>query len=145
MSALDDNVLALGSCLAGLGILVSGLLALLFRNPSAPRWTRPGIVAMLLCVPVTALTGVGLGYTAFGLSRLVKGTGDPRELLALVGVAVALALVWRGLGIRRRLQGYATTGGVSPSPYLATGPTLAIDDEKSARLSPGERSSGRAA
>jgi hypothetical protein len=145
MSALDDNVLAFGSCLAGLGILLSGLLALLFRNPSGPRWTRPEIVAMLVCVPVTALTGVGLGYTAFGLSRLVKGTGDPRELLVLAAMVVALVLVWRGLGIRRRLQGYAVTNGVSPSAYLATEPTLAIDEETSARLSPGERSSGRAA
>jgi hypothetical protein len=78
-------MLALGSCIAGIGLLVTGLFALLFRNPNAPRWTRPEIVAMLVCVPVTATTGVGLGYAAYGMSQLVKGTGDPRELLVLAG------------------------------------------------------------
>jgi hypothetical protein len=32
-------MLALGSCIAGIGLLVTGLLALLFRHPNAPRWT----------------------------------------------------------------------------------------------------------
>ena len=40
MFSPDDNMLAFGSCLAGFGILATGLLALLFRNPDAPRWTR---------------------------------------------------------------------------------------------------------
>jgi hypothetical protein len=126
----DDNMLALGSCIAGVGILMTGLLALLFRHPNAPRWTRPEIVAMLVCVPVTATTGLGLGYTAYGMSQLVKGTGDPRELLVLLTVLLILALAWRVLGIRRRLKDYAAaTGGVAPSGYLATEPTLAIDEE----------------
>jgi hypothetical protein len=30
-----DNMLAFGSCLSGFGLLVTGLLALLFRNPDA--------------------------------------------------------------------------------------------------------------
>src|SRR5688572_15166855 len=126
----DDNMLALGSCIAGVGILMTGLLALLFRHPNAPRWTRPEIIAMLVCVPVTATTGLGLGYTAYGMSQLVKGTGDPRELLVLLTVLLILALAWRVLGIRRRLKDYAAaTGGVAPSGYLATEPTLAIDEE----------------
>jgi hypothetical protein len=129
MLALDDNMLAFGSCIAGFGILATGLLALLFRHPNAPRWTRPEIVAMLACVPVTATTGLGLGYAAYGMSRLVKGTGDPRELLVLAGVLIVLALVWRALRIRRRLKDYAAaTGGISPSVYLTTEPTLAIDE-----------------
>ena len=124
----DDNLLALGSCIAGFGILMIGLLALLFRNPDAPRWTRPEMVAMLVCVPVTVATGFGLGYTAYGLSRLVDGT-DPRELLVLAAVLIVLALAWRLLGIRRRLKDYAAaTGAISASAYLATEPTLAIDE-----------------
>ena len=126
----SDNVLAFGSCIAGFGILVIGMLALLFRNPNAPRWTRPEIVAMLVCVPVTAMTGLGLGYVAYGMSRLVKGTGDPRELLVLAGVLVVLTLLWRVLRIRQRLKGYAIyAGGISPSLYGATEPTLVIDEE----------------
>jgi hypothetical protein len=138
-------MLALGSCIAGVGILVSGLLALLFRDPNAPRWTRPEIVAMLVCVPVTATTGLGLGYTAYGVSQLVKGAGDPRELLVLAGVLLVLALAWRALGIRRRLKDYAAaTGSFSPSVYLATEPTLAID-ETPPPPKPRARSPGRAA
>lgn len=138
-------MLALGSCIAGIGILVAGLLALLFRHPDAPRWTRPEIVAMLLCVPVTTTTGLGLGYTAFGLSQLVKGTGDPRELLVLAGVLIGLALLWRVLGIRRRLRAYAAaTAAAAPSVYLATQPALVID-ETSPTGPPMPRPSGRAA
>jgi hypothetical protein len=126
----DDDMLALGSCIAGIGLLVTGLFALLFRNPNAPRWTRPEIVAMLVCVPVTATTGVGLGYAAYGMSQLVKGTGDPRELLVLAGVLIVLALLWRVLRIRQRLKGYAVaTDGISPSLYVATEPTLVTDEE----------------
>jgi heme A synthase len=109
MTTLDENFLALGSCVAGIGILLAGLLALLFRHPGAPRWTRPEIVAMLLCVPVTASIGFGLAYAAYGLSRLVDGAGDPRELLVLAAVLIVLALVWRGLRIRQRLKGYAAS------------------------------------
>jgi len=122
-------MLALGSCIAGVGLLATGLLALLFRHPKAPRWTRPEVVAMLACVPVTVTTGLGLGYAAFGLSRLVRGAGDPRELLVLAGVLIVLALVWRGLRIGQRLKDYAiVTGDLSPRAYLATQPTLLVDE-----------------
>lgn len=127
MSLLNNNMLAFGSCIAGFGILVTGLLALLFRNPDAPRWTRPEIVAMLACVPVTATTGLGLGYSAYGVSQLVQGTGDPRELLVLPAVLIVLVLAWRALGIRRRLKDYAAA--TSPSAYLVSEPTLVIDEE----------------
>jgi hypothetical protein len=127
----DHDMLALGSCIAGFGILVSGLLALLFRHPNAPRWTQPEIVAMLVCVPVTATTGLGLGYTAYGVSQLVTGTGDPRELLVLAGVLIVLALLWRVFRIRQRLKAYAAvTGGVASGAYLATEPTLVIGEER---------------
>ena len=104
-------MLALGSCIAGVGILVTGLLALLFRHPAAPRWTRPEIVALLTCVPVAVTTGVGLGYAALGVSQLVKGAGDPRELLVLAGVLIVLALLWRALRIGQRLKDYAGASG----------------------------------
>jgi hypothetical protein len=142
----DNHMLAFGSCIAGLGILVTGLLALLFRHPNAPRWTRPELVAMLICVPVTVTTGFGLGYTAYGLSQLVKGAGDPRELLVLLAVLIVLALAWRLLGIRRRLKDYAAaSGGVAPREYLATQPTLATDEEPPPRPKPRAGSSRKAA
>ena len=114
MTTLDENFLALGSCIAGIGIFMASLLALLFRHPDAPRWTRPEIVAMLLCVPVAGTIGFGLGYTIYGLSRLVDGAGDPRELLVFAAVLIVLALLWRGLRIRQRLKGYAAASHVAP-------------------------------
>jgi hypothetical protein len=141
-----DNMLAFGSCITGFGVLVTGLLALLFRHPNAPRWTRPEIVAMLVCVPLTAVTGLGLGYTAYGLFLMIKGAGDPRELLVLLAVLAVLVLAWRVLGIRRRLKDYAAaTDRVAPSGYLATQPTLAIDEEPPPRPKPGAGSRRRAA
>ena len=126
MTTLDENFLALGSCIAGIGIFMTGLLALLFRHPNAPRWTRPEIVAMLLCVPVTATIGFGLGYTTYGLSQLVNGTGDPRELLVLAAVLIVLALLWRGLRIRQRLKDFAAVSHSAPSGLLEPEPSLAM-------------------
>jgi hypothetical protein len=142
----DDDMLGFGSCIAGIGILMTGLLALLFRSPNAPRWTRPEIVAMLVCVPVTATTGLGLGYAAYGASRLVKGTGDPRELLVLVAAVIVLVLVWRALGIRKRLRNYAAPGGgSSPSASLAGELGVVLGAEPPPPPKPGAGSSRRAA
>ena len=146
MSVIDENMLAFGSCIVGFGILVTALLALLFRHRNAPRWTRPEIVVMLVCVPVTATTGVGLGYTAYGLSQLANGTGDPSELLVLLAVLIALAMLWRVLRIRQRLRDYAdATGGIVPRGYLPAEPTLASDEEPPPRPQPRMRSNYRAA
>jgi hypothetical protein len=107
-------MLALGSCLAGSAILITGLLALLFRRPNPPRWTRPQIVPMLICLPITGIIGVGLAFTAVGVWQLVNGTGDLLDLLTLAAVVIGLALVWRVFGIGRRLKPYASaTGGIS--------------------------------
>jgi hypothetical protein len=145
MLMVDDHMLAFGSCIAGLGILISGLLALLFRNPNAPRWTRPEIVPMLICVVVTAITGLGLGYTAYGMSRVVQGTGDPGELLVLAGVVIVLFLVWRGLGIRQRLKAYAADGELAPGAGLASAPQVVLEEEPPPRPKPGAAASRKAA
>ena len=122
-------MLAFGSYLAGLGILVAGGLALLFRQPNPPRWTQPEIVALLVCVPVTGVIGLGLGYTAAGLWQLITGTGDPGELLVLAGVAIGLGLAWHVLGIRQRLAAYAAAeGGISPGAGGTAEPAFAIDE-----------------
>jgi hypothetical protein len=146
MSVLDDNTLALGSCIAGLGILISGLLALLFRNPNAPRWTRPEIVPMLISVAVTGITGLGLGYMAWGLSRVVKGTGDWSGLLVLAAVVIVLVLAWRVLGIRQRLRHYAAASGdISRGALLASESSLGADQQPPPRPRPGASSGRRAA
>jgi len=138
MLSPDDNILAVGSCLAGLGVLVTGLLALLFRRPDAPRWTRRELVAMLVSVPVTGMIGFGLGYAAYGVSRLVDGTGDPGDLLVLAGVLVVLALAWRALAFRRRLKDYAAaSGGSSPQVYQAPERPVAVDETAAPRPGPG--------
>jgi hypothetical protein len=139
-------MLALGSCIAGVGLLATGLLALLFRQPDPPSWTRPQIVALLACVPVSVTTGVGLGYAAFGLSGLVNGTGDPRELLVLAGVVVVLVLLWRGLRVGQRLKDYAAvTGDLSPRADPATVPTLPVEGTPPSPEPPAARPSHGAA
>jgi hypothetical protein len=108
-------MLALGSVVAGIGFLLAGLLALVFRNPRAPRWTRPELVVFLSMVPVTAMIGVGLSYAFYGGGALLHGRGDVRELAVLAVVPVVVALIWRGLGIRRRLRAYAEATAGEPS------------------------------
>jgi heme A synthase len=138
-------MLALGSCIAAASVLAIGLLALLFRHPNAPRWTRPEIVPMLICVPITVTTGFGLGHVAFGLSRLAKGTGDPRELVVLAAVILVLLLVWRGFRIGERLRRYALATATVPRAYVAAAPTLAADEPPPAPRPQAPRSRRRAA
>ena len=116
----DREMLVFGSFMLGSGILIAGLLALLFQHPNAPWWTRPQLVPMLICIPVAGLIGVGLAFTAAGLWQLVNGTGDLLGLLTLAAVVIGLALVSRVFGIRRRLNAYAT-GGISSGARLARG------------------------
>ena len=104
----DRGMLVFGSFMLGSGILIAGLLALLFQHPNAPRWTRPQLVPMLICLPLTGMIAVGLAFTAAGLWQLVNGTGDLLGLLTLAAVVIGLAVVWRVLGIRRRLEAYAS-------------------------------------
>ena len=107
-------MLAVGSVVAGAGVLLVGLLALLFRHPRAPRWTRPQLVAMLLTIPITGMIGFGLGHVLYGTSTLLRGQGSVRELAVAIAVPVVVALVWYALGIARRLRAYAAlTAGPS--------------------------------
>jgi len=118
-------MLALGCVLAGAGVLLVALLALLFRHPRAPHWTELEIVAMLMSVPVTGLIGFGLGYVLTGGYWLLHGVGNALELLAPVGLA--LVLVPTILPLRRRLKSYAanTNGPTLVSSLPET--TLSID------------------
>ena len=106
-------MLAIGSVLAGVGVVLVALLALLFRHPRAPRWTTLELVAMLFAVPLTCLIGFGLGYVATGGFRLLHGIGNPVELFA--PLAVAAVVVPLIPPIRRRLKAYAA---------ITSGPTL---------------------
>lgn len=104
-------MLAMGSVLVGVGILLAGLLAVLFRHPRAPRWSKPEIVAMLAVIPVTIVLGLGFGHVLVGSYRLLSGAGGPWELAAPAGGALAVG----GLvsHVRKRLQAYAAAGGNS--------------------------------
>jgi hypothetical protein len=105
-------MLGIGSVFAGAGVLLVGLLALLFQHPQAPRWTKPEAVVFLTMVPVTGMIGFGLGHVLYGTSTLLAGEADLRELVVLVLVPVVVALLWYALGIGRRLRAYgeATAG-----------------------------------
>jgi hypothetical protein len=139
-------MLALGSFMLGSGILIVVLLALLFQRPNPPRWTRPEIVPMLICVPITGMIGVGLAYTIIGLWQLANGTGEPLELVVLAGVVIGLVLVWRVFGIGRRLKPYApATGGFPAGAYLAADPTLGVDETAPPPPGPQPPPSGRRA
>ena len=110
----DRGMLALGSFMLGSGILIAGLLALLFQHPNAPWWTRPQLVPMLICLPLTGMIAIGLAFTAAGLWQLVNGTGDLLGLLTLAAVVIGLVLAWRVFGIRLRLAAYASAAPAEP-------------------------------
>jgi len=120
-------MLAMGSLLVGVGILLAGLLTLFFRHPRAPRWSRPEMVAMLAVVPVTGVLGFGLGYVLAGAHRLLNGAGELYELAAPAGVALVIA--GGVFHVRRRLQAYSAASaaaGLSVDP--AAPPKLMVEE-----------------
>jgi hypothetical protein len=123
------GMLALGSILAGVGVLLVGLLALVFRNPRAPRWTRPEAVVFLTMVPVAGMIGFGFGYVLYGAGALLHGEGDLRELAALALVPVVVALIWHVFGVRGRLRAYAEASGAAAGavPMPAVSPVAPTD------------------
>jgi hypothetical protein len=112
-------MLVMGSIMVAAGALVASLLALLFRHPRAPRWTRSEVVAMVAAIPVTGVLGLGLGYVLAGGYRLLDGVGNVYELGAPLAVALVAAGLWRLLGIGRLLEAYgaiSTSAGSSADP-----------------------------
>ena len=94
-----------GSAMVALGLVAVSLLAWLFRSRRTPHWLGSDLAAMLLCIPVTALVGLGGGYVFFGLTH---GVGSI-EMVALVGcAAVLLGVRWL---IRRHLPSPAAVAG----------------------------------
>lgn len=104
--------IVIGSGMVMLGLVGVSLLAWLFRAAATPRWLASDLAAMLLCIPVTALIGLGSGYVLLGLSH---GIG-PIEIAALLACAAALWGVRRLL--RRHLPAPAVVGatGVGLTP-----------------------------
>lgn len=86
-----------GSAMIAVGLVLVSLLAWLFRSSGTPRWLGSDLAAMLLCLPVTGLVGLGAGYVFIGLTH---GLGVV-EVTALLGCAAVLVAV-RWL-IRRHL------------------------------------------
>jgi hypothetical protein len=94
-----------GSAMVALGLVAVSLLAWLIRSRRTPRWLGSDLAAMLLCIPVTALIGLGGGYVFFGLSH---GIGFV-ETVALLGcAAVLLGLRWL---MRRHMPSPAAVPG----------------------------------
>jgi hypothetical protein len=90
----DDMYIVIGSAMVALGLIVASLLAWVFRNPATPGWLRADLAAMLFCIPITALIGLGAGYVFLGLSHGIGAV----EAAAL---AACVAVLW---GVRRTLQ-----------------------------------------
>jgi hypothetical protein len=93
-----------GSAMVALGLIGVSLLAWMFRAARMPRWLSSDLAAMLLCIPVTALMGLGGGYVFIGLSH---GIGVV-EAAALLGCAAVLwGVRWM---IRRHLPAPVVVG-----------------------------------
>jgi heme A synthase len=106
----NDMYIVIGSAMVAVGLVAVSVLAWLFRSQRTPRWLGSDLAAMLLCIPVTALIGLGAGYVLLGLSH---GVGLI-ETTALIGCAAVLLTV-RWL-IRRHLPAPAAVGAPGLEP-----------------------------
>ena len=91
--------IVVGSVMVAVGLVAVSFLAWLFRGQRMPRWLGSDLSAMLLCIPVTALIGLGGGYVFIGLSH---GVGV-MEAAALIACA---AVLW---GVRWVIRRYLPT------------------------------------
>jgi hypothetical protein len=108
--------IAEGSAMIALGLVGVSVLAWLFRAARTPRWLSSDLAAMLLCIPVTALIGLGGGYILIGLSR---GIGII-ETAALIGCAAVLwGVRW---WLRRYLPAPASAGVAGLEPPTTHAP-----------------------
>lgn len=86
--------IVMGSAMVAVGLIGASLLAWMFRSAATPSWLSSDLAAMLLCIPVTGLIGLGAGYVFLGLSH---GIGLV-EAAALIACA---AVLW---GVRSTLR-----------------------------------------
>ena len=106
----------IGSASLAAGILAVALLALLFGNPHAPRWTQRELIAQLSSVVVTVMIGLGLGCLVFLAPQQITAEGlTLAEVAALGGALALIVLVLRALKVGARLRAYQTSGLVIPT------------------------------
>lgn len=91
----SDMYIVIGSAMVAVGLIGVSLLAWMFRAAAMPRWLGSDLAAMLLCIPVTALMGLGGGYVFIGLSHGIGAI----EVGALLGCA---AVLWGVRWVLRR-------------------------------------------
>ena len=110
-----------GSALTAGAILAVALLALLFANPSAPRWTQRELTAQLAAVAVTIPLGLGLGLLALSPGQMMADGVTLAGLAALAGGVALVVLTLRALKIGHRLRAYQATAAAAlarPPPPL---------------------------
>jgi hypothetical protein len=109
--------IVMGSAMLALGLLAASLLAWMFRSSTTPGWLSSDLAAMLLCIPVTALIGLGAGYVFFGLSH---GIGLVEAVALIACAAVLWGVRWT---LRRHLPAPVVIGtagtGLSARPPRA--------------------------
>ena len=109
-----------GSVLTAGAVLAVAVLALLFANPSAPRWTRRELTAQLASVAVTIPLGLGLGLLALSPSQMMADGVTLAGLAALAGGLALVVLTLRALKVGARLRAYrATAAAELPLPAAA--------------------------
>jgi hypothetical protein len=96
--------IVMGSAMLAAGVIAASLLAWVFRSSSTPGWLGSDLAAMLLCIPVTALIGMGAGYVFFGLSR---GIGAVEAATLIACGAVLWGVRWM---MRRHLPAPEVVG-----------------------------------
>lgn len=107
--------IVIGSAMVALGLVGASLLAWVFRSPGTPRWLSSDLAAMLLCIPLTGLIGLGAGHVFLGLSH---GVGLVEAAALIACAAVLWGVRWT---LRRHLPapevfGTAGTGLTAQPP-----------------------------
>ena len=128
-------MMALGALLTCSALLALAALAILFRRPDPPRWTRSSWADELISVGLVSLFALGLATFVAGAVGAYREGVQLVDLGLLAAVLLGSVVIWRRFDLRARWKASAVepagpavpdagAGRVAPTVVTATASEL---------------------
>lgn len=117
-------MMALGALLTCAAVLMLAALAIVFRRPDPPRWTRSSWADELISVGLVTLFALGLAIFVGAVVTAAREGVELVDLGLLAAVLLGAVLIWRKfeLGTRwRTISDEPAPQAVPPASSSATG------------------------
>ena len=132
-------MMALGALLTCAALLSIAALAIVFRRPNPPRWTRSSWADELISVGVVALFALGLAIFAQGAVGAARDGVKLVDLGLLAAVLLASVVIWRKFDLRARWRAIAVEQAPPPVPGVGRGAAATATASEPPAIGPGHR------